>query len=111
MNVTDVMLNAIALFDKEEKINSEHYSNGSETGPILDYDVTFDNIIEATYGWTDYEEGETTQVKIIFTSDNIKIEKNTSGSSVMCEFPYDEDSILSFSNEEDFLNWLKDEIQ
>jgi len=110
MNVTDVMLNSIALFDKEEKVNSEYYHNGSETGPILEYDVIYDNIIEATYGWNDYEEGETTQIKIIFTSDDIKIEKNISGSSVMCDFPYDENSILVFLTELDFMNWLISEI-
>jgi hypothetical protein len=111
MNVTDVMLNVISLFDKEDKVNSDYYHNGSETGPILEYDVSYDNVIEAKYGWNDYEEGEITQIKICFTTDDIKVEKNISGSSVMCDEPYDEDSNFVFSNEIDFITWLKEEIE
>jgi len=111
MNVTEVVLNAMSLFEKSEKENSDYYRNtGSEVGPMLEYDIIYDNIIEATYGWNDYEEGESNQIKIVFTSDDIKVEKNVSVSSVMCEFPYDDDSTLIFSNELDFINWLKEEL-
>ena len=111
MNVKDIILNAKELFENAQKEINEYYKKtGSEVGPILDYTIIDDSIIELNYGWCDYEEGENSQVKINFTTDDIKIEKNTSGSCVMCDNPYSEDSSFVFFNEDDFFNWLIDDI-
>lgn len=111
MNVTDVILNSTAIFDNAQKEITEYYrKTGSEVGPTLDYAIVDDNTIDANYGYWDYEEGEDIQVKIHVTSDEIKVERNNSGSSVMCEFPFNDDSTLIFSNETDFLTWLKEDI-
>jgi len=56
-----------------------------------------------------YEEGASIDIKILFNSEKIKIEKEESVSSVYGD--YENSERLEFTDTHSFITWLKTEIQ
>lgn len=110
MKITEIILEVITLLDKSKEEISEYYrKTGSEVGPFLEYEIIDDNTLTINDGFSDYEEGQESDVKIIFTADKITLTKRCSGSSHYGT--YDDTELLEFTDSTIFINWIKEEYK
>ena len=94
------------LDDKIKIIDAEPCE---ECGDYLTYEITTDKTLFVEYGWSTYEEGDSTDLLITF-SDSITILKDNGGHSVYGDYENTQVIRFELEKEEEFLKWLNEEI-
>lgn len=80
-----------------------------ECGLYINYDIMDDDSIVINYGYSGYEEGDDNNIIITFNEDNIKVDKNSGGHSVMGG-DFEDIEILYFQSDTQLIDWLNNEF-
>ena len=98
------------LDDLVNKNNIQQLNNTDECGGFeISYQILSEYEIDVEFGWSSYEEHEDNNVKIIFSSENIKIKHKYNGHSCFGG-DFNHEVEYTFNDENELILWFKSEI-
>lgn len=88
------------LEDNKRQVDADFIKSKREVGSFLDFTINA-NVIELTYGFSDYEDGDCSNISITLSEDIINIKGVAS---------YDEEVDINFTDYTLFTEWLNNQI-